>query len=111
MQDLDDTIARLNAYSAAGADVVYAPGLASPEQVRAVLNEVDKPLNVLFASVPDVSMAQYAQLGVRRISLGGALANHAFGATLLAAKEILKAGTFGWVVNAASGKTIRQLLG
>lgn len=111
VQDLNDSIARLNAYAAAGADVVYAPGLASPEQVKAVLDEVDKPLNVLFALMPNVSMAQYAQLGVRRISLGGALANHAIGATLQAAHEMLEAGTFGWVANAASGKAIRQLLG
>jgi len=111
VQDLDDTIARLQSFEAAGADVLYAPGLASTEQIQAVLDAVSKPINVLFAFMPDTPLATYTELGVRRISLGGALANHAIGATLNAANQMLEAGEFTWVMDAAPGKLIKQLLG
>lgn len=111
VQDLDDTIKRLVAFADAGADVVYAPGLASTEQIQAVLDAVNKPINVLFAFMPDTTLTEYAELGVRRISLGGALANHAIGATLTAANQMLELGEFTWVMQAAPGKVIKQLLG
>ena len=111
VQDLDDTIARLVAFEAAGADVLYAPGLASSEQIQAVLDAVSKPINVLFAFMPDTTFAEYAELGVRRISIGGALANHAFGATLSAANQMLESGEFSWILDAAPGRIIKQLLG
>jgi 2-methylisocitrate lyase-like PEP mutase family enzyme len=111
VQDLDDTIARLMAYEAAGADVLYAPGLASTEQVQVVLEAVNKPINVLFAFMPATTYAEYTELGVRRISIGGALANHAIGATLSAASQMLETGEFNWVLDAAPGKVIKQLLG
>jgi 2-methylisocitrate lyase-like PEP mutase family enzyme len=70
--DLDDTIARLRAYEAAGADVLYAPGLADAEQIETVVAAVGKPVNVLAR--PDLSVAAIAAAGARRISVGGALA-------------------------------------
>jgi 2-methylisocitrate lyase-like PEP mutase family enzyme len=69
--DLDDTIARLQAYEAAGADVVYAPGLRTVEEIRAVCSAVTKPVNVL--AVPSLSFAEIAAAGARRVSVGGAL--------------------------------------
>jgi 2-methylisocitrate lyase-like PEP mutase family enzyme len=70
--DLDDTIARLQAYEAAGADVLYAPGLAMPAEIEAVVGAVGKPVNVLAR--PDLSVAAIAAAGARRISVGGSLA-------------------------------------
>jgi 2-methylisocitrate lyase-like PEP mutase family enzyme len=110
VNDLDDTIRRLQAFEAAGANVLYAPGLSSLEQVQAVLDAVSKPVNVLFAFMPDKSFSDYETIGVRRISLGGALANHAIGATLSAARMMLEGGDFSWVMQAAPGKVIKQLL-
>lgn len=70
--DLDDTIARLQAYEAAGADVLYAPGLASAEEIAAVVAAVGRPVNVL--SLPTLTVAEIAGAGARRISVGGSLA-------------------------------------
>ena len=69
--DLDDTIARLQAYEAAGADVVYAPGLQTVDEIRAVCNAVSKPVNVL--AVPELSFAEVAEAGAQRVSVGGSL--------------------------------------
>jgi 2-methylisocitrate lyase-like PEP mutase family enzyme len=69
--DLDDTIARLQAYEAAGADVVYAPGLQTVDEIRAVCNAVSKPVNVL--AVPELSFAEIAEAGAQRVSVGGSL--------------------------------------
>ncbi len=111
VQDLDDAIARLVAYEAAGADVLYAPGLASNEQIQALLDAVTKPINVLFVFMPDKPLSEYIELGVRRISLGGALANYAIGATLGAVDQMLATGDFSWALDAAPAKIINQLLG
>lgn len=110
VDDMDDTIKRLQAFEAAGADVLYAPGLKSLEQIEMVMDSVSKPLNVLFAFMPDISLDQYAAIGVRRISIGGALANLAIGATIDAADHILKSGSFDWVKGAATGSQFRKLL-
>ena len=107
---LDDTLERLTAYEKAGADVLYAPGLASAEQIQTVLDTVSKPINVLFAFLPDMNFAEYDELGVRRISLGSGLANHAIGATLRAASQMLEQGDFTWLLDAAPGATITSLL-
>ena len=107
---IDDTLERLQAYEAAGADVLYAPGLASAEQIQTVLDAVSKPINVLFAFLPDMNFAEYDELGVRRISLGSALANHAIGATLRATNLMLEQGDFTWALDAAPGGTIASLL-
>lgn len=90
--DLDDTIARLTAYAAAGADVVYAPGLRDPDQIAAVVRAVGVPVNVL-ALPGGPSVAELGVLGVRRVSTGGALASAAYGALLAGARELQVDGT------------------
>ena len=92
IDDLDDTIARLRAYRDAGAEVVYAPGLVSGEQIRRLVEAVVVPVNVL-ALQAGPSVAELGDLGVRRISTGGALARAAYGAIASAARELLGAGT------------------
>ena len=104
VQDMDDTLRRLLAYSAAGADVLYAPGLRTLEQVQTVLDAVDKPLNVLGAMMPAVTVAEYAQVGVRRISLGGGLHRHAMSAGAHAAEQLLETGSLGVVSQRLSAK-------
>ncbi len=94
--DIDDIIRRLLAFEEAGADVLYAPALKTLEEVKLVLDAVSKPINVLAPFMPDVSLAQYEELGVCRISIGGALAHHATKATRAAADQMLTAGSFNW---------------
>ncbi len=90
--DLDDTIDRLRAYRRAGADVVYAPGLTSAQDIERLVLAVDAPLNVL--ALPDgPNVEELFSLGVRRVSTGGALAFSAYGALVDAAQELLRAGT------------------
>jgi len=97
VQDLDDTIRRLQAYEEAGADVLYAPGLRTEDQVKEVLAAVNKPINVLAPFMPDTTLDQYRALGVCRISVGGALARAASVASASAAREMVELGTFGWM--------------
>lgn len=92
IDDLDDTIARLVAYRDAGADVVYAPGLAELDDIARVVTEVRRPVNVL-ALRGGPSVAELGSVGVRRVSVGGALAFAAYGALHRAASELLDAGT------------------
>jgi 2-methylisocitrate lyase-like PEP mutase family enzyme len=84
--DLDDTIARLRAYEDAGADVLYAPGLRTPEEIRAVVAAVDRPLNVLAR--PDLSVAEITGAGAQRVSVGGGLTWVAVNAMAAAAQDI-----------------------
>jgi 2-methylisocitrate lyase-like PEP mutase family enzyme len=100
--DLGDTIARLRAYQEAGADVLYAPLVHTPEQLRELLAAVDRPVNVL-ARPGAPSVAQLGALGVRRISVGGAFAFAAFGAAVQAARELLTDGTYGFMDLSAAG--------
>lgn len=93
--DLDDTIARLRAYSEAGADVLYAPGLKTAQQVSAVVAAVaPKPVNLLISSGGGFTLGEAAALGVRRISVGGALARAALGGFMRAARAIADEGRF-----------------
>ena len=108
--DLDDTINRLLAFEAAGAQVLYAPGLNSIEQVKTVVSAVKRPVNVLFAFLPEVTLDQYSEAGVSRVSIGGALANYAIGSTIKAANQITTSGSFDWVKEAAPGGVVSQLL-
>jgi 2-methylisocitrate lyase-like PEP mutase family enzyme len=109
--DLDDTIARLQAFQEAGADVLYAPGLRSIDDVRAVVSSVDRPVNVLaLPGAPPVS--ELAAAGVRRISVGGAFAFAALGALVAAGRELLDEGTYGFWQNAGVGaKAARAAFG
>jgi 2-methylisocitrate lyase-like PEP mutase family enzyme len=99
--DLDDTIRRLQAYEAAGADALFAPGLTKAEDIRAVCSAVTKPVNVVMGlKSGSFSVAELAALGVRRISLGSALSRAALGGFLRAAREIREQGTFGFAADA-----------
>ena len=100
--DLEDTIARLLAYQEAGADVLYAPGLSTAREIEAVIASVDRPVNVLARpGLPTVS--ELAELGVSRISVGGAFAFAAAGAVVEAARELSERGTYGFIAGAAVG--------
>jgi 2-methylisocitrate lyase-like PEP mutase family enzyme len=110
--DLAETIARLKAYSEAGADCLYAPGIHTPEQIRAVVAAVaPKPVNLLIGSASKLTVQEVAALGVRRISVGGALARAAWGAFMRAARTIAEQGKFDGFVNAAPGKELNSLFG
>lgn len=99
--DLDDTIKRLQAYQEAGADVLYAPGLKTADEVRAVVSSVDRPVNVLGGiSGMTLTYQEMAELGVKRISVGGSLFRSAYGKAMADAREMLDAGTFGFATSA-----------
>ncbi len=109
--DLKDTIARLQAYQEAGADVLYAPGLATKEDIAAVIRSVDRPVNVLMGlRGVQLSLAELSAMGVRRISVGSALNRTALGAFLRAAREMREQGTFTFAKDAASPAEISAML-
>ena len=105
--DLDETIRRLEAYAAAGADCLYAPGLRDEATIAAVVGAVaPKPVNVLTPGLP---VSVLSALGVRRISVGGGLASAAWGAFLRAAREIAADGTFTALQGGAPGRELNGL--
>jgi 2-methylisocitrate lyase-like PEP mutase family enzyme len=104
---LDQVIARLKAYANAGADCLYAPGISSADEIRAVVAAVaPKPVNLLIGFNADLTMASIAALGVRRVSVGGALARAAWGGFMRAANLIIEQGRFDGFADAASGKAL-----
>lgn len=108
--DLDDAIARLKAYAEAGADCLYAPGIRSREHIQAVVAAVaPKPVNVLIGWDSDLTVQELAGLGVRRISVGGALARAAWGGFLDAARTIADQGRFDGFSGAPSGNDMNGL--
>ncbi len=109
--DLDDTIARLQAFAEAGADVLYAPGLRTANEIRAVVQAVaPKPVNVLMGmSGVNLSVNQLQDLGVRRISVGSSLMRAAYGAFYRSAEEILGRGTFTYGEQAMPFDQLNQL--
>ncbi|HYF57955.1 MAG TPA: isocitrate lyase/phosphoenolpyruvate mutase family protein [Burkholderiaceae bacterium] len=108
--DLDETIARLKAYASAGADVLYAPGLRTREEIAAVVEAVaPKPVNLLIGQANGLSVDEVAALGVRRVSVGGALARCAWGAFASAARSIAETGRFDAFAQAASGAELNRL--
>jgi 2-methylisocitrate lyase-like PEP mutase family enzyme len=108
--DLDDTVRRLQAFESAGADVLYAPGLTTLDEVRTVTSALGKPVNVLAPMLKGVTVAQLADAGVRRISTGGALARAAIAALLQAGAEMRERGSFEWTSTLASGADVKKLL-
>ncbi|MBW8735017.1 MAG: isocitrate lyase/phosphoenolpyruvate mutase family protein [Asticcacaulis sp.] len=109
-RDLKDTIARLQAYQEAGADVLYAPGVSTAEEIGAICRAVDKPVNVLGGlGAHPLSVPELAALGVRRVSLGSLLHSQAMTAFVRAAEEV-KAGGFGFVSSLVPGSEFDQLL-
>ena len=110
VDDLDDTIARLVAYRDAGADVVYAPGLADLGSISRLVDEVGIPANVL--ALPNgPTVAELGSAGVRRVSTGGALARFAYGALLQGAAELRDAGTSRYSEGGAPAEALRAALG
>ena len=107
--DLDDAIARLKAYSAAGADCLYAPGIRTREQITAVVKAVaPKPVNHLIFATSEFTLDEVAAMGVRRISVGGALARTAWGAFLRAARLMATEGKFDGFADAAKGQELND---
>lgn len=111
--DLKDTIRRLVAYADAGADVLFAPGLKTPEEITAVVKAVaPRPVIVVMGlSGGNFSLQQLQDLGVKRVSLGSSLARAAYGAFFRAAEEILQQGTFGFAAHAKSYAELNKLFG
>ena len=110
-RDLDDTIKRLQAFAAAGADVLYAPGLRDLNTIRQVVSAVPKPLNVVMGLAdPELTLAQLREAGVKRISVGGALARLALAAVRDAAIAMRDEGSFRWVRDIMPGKELRDIL-
>jgi 2-methylisocitrate lyase-like PEP mutase family enzyme len=108
--DLGDTIKRLQAYQMAGADVLYAPGLTSKEDIAAVVSSVDRPVNVVMGlQGVQLSLAELSAIGVRRVSVGSALSRAALGAFLRAAKEMREHGTFAFANEAVSYREISAM--
>jgi 2-methylisocitrate lyase-like PEP mutase family enzyme len=105
--DLRDTITRLQAYQEAGADILYAPGLASKDDIAAVIRSVDRPVNVLMGlQGVRLSLAELSAIGVRRVSVGSTLCRVALGAFLRAAREMREHGTFDFADEAVSPRDI-----
>ena len=105
--DLADTIRRLQAYQEAGADVLYAPGLSTGEEIAAVVRSVDRPVNVVMGlRGVRLGLAELSALGVRRVSVGSALARAALGAFHRAATEMKERGTFDFAAGAMSMKDL-----
>jgi 2-methylisocitrate lyase-like PEP mutase family enzyme len=109
--DIEDTLARLKAYQKAGADVLYAPGIKDPEELRRITSELQRPVNVLaLGGAPSVS--ELASLGVARVSVGGAFAFAALGAVVEAAEELRDHGTYGYLERSAvGGRAARRAFG
>jgi 2-methylisocitrate lyase-like PEP mutase family enzyme len=108
--DLGDTIARLQAYQEAGADVLYAPGLATADDIAAVVRSLDRPVNVLMGlRGVQLSLDALSALGVRRVSVGSALCRTALGSFLRAAQEMREHGTFTFAKDAANPKEISAI--
>ena len=107
--DLGEAIERLKAYAHAGADCLYAPGIRTHEQITAVVAAVaPKPVNLLVGSTTDLTMQDISALGVRRVSVGGALARSAWGGFIRAARLIAEQGKFDGFANAASGNELNS---
>jgi 2-methylisocitrate lyase-like PEP mutase family enzyme len=110
--DLGDTIERLQAYQDAGADVLYAPGLSSAEDIASVVRSVDRPVNVVMGlSGAQLTLAQLSEIGVKRVSVGSALSRAALGAFLRAAREMRNGGTFDFAADAVSYRDISSMFG
>lgn len=108
--DLADTIARLQAFQEAGADVLYAPGLAGREEIAAVVSSVDRPVNVVMGlQGTQLSLDELSAIGVRRVSVGSALCRTALQAFLRAAREMREQGTFTFANHAAGPRELNEI--
>jgi 2-methylisocitrate lyase-like PEP mutase family enzyme len=109
--DLSDTIKRLQAYQAAGADVLYAPGIVSRDDIVTIVKSVDRPVNVVMGlQGVQLSLTELSALGVKRVSVGSALSRAALGAFLRAAQEMREHGTFSFAEHAVGYRDINAML-
>ena len=109
--DLDDTIRRLQAFSEAGADVLYAPGLRDMDAIRTLCAALDKPVNVVMGlSGLDATVADLSEAGVARISVGGSFARAAWGALRRAGAEVWRDGTFTYAADAIPDAEMSALM-
>jgi 2-methylisocitrate lyase-like PEP mutase family enzyme len=109
-RDLKDTIERLQMYQEAGANVLYAPGLTTKDEITTLISSVDRPVNVLMGiKGVQLTLADLSAMGVKRISVGGTLARVALGAFLRAAHEMKEQGTFGFIEDAADGHMLNSI--
>lgn len=109
--DLDDTVERLLVYSQAGADCLYAPGLRTREEIQTVVQAIaPKPVNVLIGWNSELTVEALAELGVRRISVGGALARAAWGGFIDAARRMIEQGRFDGFGGTPSGAELNELM-
>jgi 2-methylisocitrate lyase-like PEP mutase family enzyme len=110
--DLKDTIKRLQAFQQAGADVLYAPGLSTKEDIAAVVSSVDRPINILMGLQGGrLNLSELSAIGVKRISVGSALSRVAYGAVLRAAHQMQDHGTFQFAEEAVSMKELSTIFG
>jgi 2-methylisocitrate lyase-like PEP mutase family enzyme len=110
--DLDDTIRRLQAFEKAGADVLYAPGVRDLATIQTVVSSVSKPVNVVMSAAdPDLTVAQLAGVGVKRISVGGALSRLALAAFLKGAREMADRGGFTWMRDTVPSRELKDVFG
>jgi 2-methylisocitrate lyase-like PEP mutase family enzyme len=110
--DLDDTIKRLQAFENAGADVLYAPGLRDLETMRTVVQAIGKPLNVVMSAAdPALTAAEMEAVGVKRLSVGGALSRLALAAFMKGAHEMKEQGGFTWVRDAMPTTDLKAVFG
>jgi len=108
--DLDDTIRRLQAFEKAGADVLYAPGVKDLATIRTVVSAVTRPVNVVMSAAdPAITVAELAQVGVKRISVGGALSRLALAAFLKGAREMKDSGGFTWVRDTVPSRELKAV--
>ena len=108
--DMADTIRRLQAYEAAGADVLYAPGLRNLDEVRQVVRAVNRPVNVVTGWLdPDITLAQLGEAGAKRVSVGGALSRRALATFVNAARAMQEHGSFAWMRDMIRVAELRKL--
>jgi 2-methylisocitrate lyase-like PEP mutase family enzyme len=108
--DLEDTIRRLQAFEKAGADVLYAPGVRDLTAIRTVVSSVTRPVNVVMSAAdPDLTVAQLAEAGVKRISVGGALSRLALAGFLRGAREMAEQGRFTWMRDTVPTKELKAV--
>ncbi len=109
-RDLKDTIGRLQAYQEAGADVLYAPGLTTREEISTLVRSVDRPVNVLMGIAGiGLGLSELSELGVKRVSVGSALSRVALGAFLRASKEMIDHGTFSFTREAVGSNELNEI--
>ena len=108
-RDLDQVITRLQAYGAAGADVLYAPGVTSLDDLRTITSELDKPFNMLGVTIPGATLAEFQAAGAQRVSIGGALTYAAARPVIEFGEAMINEGSFDWTAQRASGRRISEL--